>query len=292
MILNISGRTDIVAFYTKWLMNRYKEGFVDVRNPFYPKLVNRIYFDDVELIVFCSKNPKPIIPYLKDIKQKIIFHVTLTPYKDDIEPSVPDKSLIITSIKEISKIIGKDNIYVRYDPIFINDKYTLLYHEKAFNKMCHLLNGYTSNIIISFLDEYKNTKNNRHILKYKRLTESDYEFIGKKFYKIANENNMTIRTCFEKKNLVEYGFLNEPCVSKEYAFKLTGKKYKKWTARKCGCVQMIDIGAYNSCKHLCKYCYANFDENIINENYQKHDPSSSLLIGHLTENDEIKVRKD
>ena len=40
MILNVSGRTDIVAFYSKWFMNRYNEGYVDVRNPFYPKLVN------------------------------------------------------------------------------------------------------------------------------------------------------------------------------------------------------------------------------------------------------------
>ena len=44
MILNVSGRTDIVAFYSKWFMNRYNEGYVDVRNPFYPKLVSRIYF--------------------------------------------------------------------------------------------------------------------------------------------------------------------------------------------------------------------------------------------------------
>lgn len=42
MILNVSGRTDIVAFYTPWFINRYKDGFVDVRNPFNSKLVNRI----------------------------------------------------------------------------------------------------------------------------------------------------------------------------------------------------------------------------------------------------------
>ena len=50
MILNVSGRTDIVAFYTSWFMNRYHEGFLDVRNPFYKKQVSRIYFKDVDLI--------------------------------------------------------------------------------------------------------------------------------------------------------------------------------------------------------------------------------------------------
>lgn len=52
MILNVSGRTDIVAFYIE---NRYREVFVDVRNPFNPKLVSRIYFEDVDMILFCTK---------------------------------------------------------------------------------------------------------------------------------------------------------------------------------------------------------------------------------------------
>ena len=119
MVLFVSGRCDIVAFYSKWFMNRYRASFVDVRNPFNPKLVSRINFSDVDMIMFCTKNPLPIIPYLKEIDKPILFHVTLTPYKKDIEPNVIDKRKIIEGIKEISKIIGSDNVVVRYDPIFI-----------------------------------------------------------------------------------------------------------------------------------------------------------------------------
>ena len=137
MILMVSGRTDIVAFYSKWFMNRYKEGYVDVRNPFYPKNVSRINFSNVDLIMFCTKNPLPIIDFLPMISKPILFHVTLTPYKSDIEPNVIDKKLIIEGIKKISKIIGSENIYVRYDPIFLSDKYTLNYHKKAFSKLCN-----------------------------------------------------------------------------------------------------------------------------------------------------------
>ena len=43
MILNVSGRTDIVAFYSNWFMNRLKEGYVDVSNPFNPKLLHCIF---------------------------------------------------------------------------------------------------------------------------------------------------------------------------------------------------------------------------------------------------------
>ena len=293
MILNVSGRTDIVAFYSEWFMNRYKAGFVDVRNPFNPKLVSRINFKDVDLILFCTKNPLPILNNLKEIDKPIIFQVTLTPYKNDIEPNVIDKNKIIEAIKELSSIIGIDNLYVRYDPIFISDKYNIEYHKKAFAKMCTLLNGYVKQVIVSFIDDYKNVRKNYNILKYKEFTENDYKEIGTSFSEIARNNDMTVQTCFEERNLTEYGFKKADCLSHELAYKLTGKKYKNWVARKerkCNCVQMVDIGVYNSCKHFCKYCYANFDEKLVNDNFKKHNPKSSLLIGELYGDDIIKER--
>ena len=294
MILFVSGRTDIVAFYTPWFINRYKEGYVDVRNPFYPSLVSRIYFDDVDLLYFCTKNPLPIIPYLKEFKKKVLFNVTITPYKNDIELNVPNKSLIIDGVKQIADIIGKDNIYIRYDPIFLSEKYNLNYHIKAFERLCSLLDGCTNHIIISFIDDYKNVRRNMNSLKIIPFTKEDYKEIGVNFSRIAAKHNIICQTCFEKENLVEYGFVKEDCLSKRLAYSLTGKNYKKGKMRKgnlCNCVEMVDIGAYNSCKHLCKYCYANYDEAKVNENYSNHSVNSSLLIGHLTDKDTIKVRK-
>ncbi len=293
MILNVSGRTDIVAFYSEWFMNKYKEGFIDVRNPFNPKMVSRINFDDVDAILFCTKNPIPILKYLKDIDKPILFHVTLTPYNKDIEPNVPDKTKIIEAIKELSDIVGIDNLYVRYDPIFLSEKYNIEYHKKAFDKMCNLLDGYVKQIIVSFIDDYKNVRENKNVLKYRKFTENDYKEIGISFSKSCKKHNMTVQTCFEERNLSEYGFKIGECLSNELAYKLTGKTYKKWTARKgnnCNCVQMVDIGVYNSCKHFCKYCYANYDEKKVNDNFKNHNINSSLLIGKLNSDDIIKVR--
>ncbi len=294
MILMVSGRTDIPAFYSEWFMNRIHEGFIDVRNPFYPKLVNRIMMEDVDLFFFCTKNPIPIVDKLKEINKPIYFHVTLTPYKKDIEPNVPDKTKVIEAIKKISKQIGKENIVVRFDPIFINDKYTVDYHIKAFERICTLLDGYIDRILISFIDDYKNVRKNLETLKYRELTEDDYEKIGINFSKIGDEHHMYVHTCFEERDLTEYGFVKEDCLSKELAYKLTGKKFPKWHARKgnlCNCVKMTDIGVYNTCKHMCKYCYANFDETKVKENNLKHNPKSSLLIGELKADDEIKITK-
>ncbi|MBR3161608.1 MAG: DUF1848 domain-containing protein [Bacilli bacterium] len=293
MILNISGRTDIVAFYSEWLMNRLDEGFIDVRNPFNPKMVSRIMLDDVEMLFFCTKNPIPILDKLKDIKKKVYFHVTLTSYKEDIEPNLVSKRDIIEGIKKLSNIIGRDNLVIRYDPVFINDKYSVDYHVKAFDKICNILDGYVSKILISFIDDYKNVRKNYKYLKYKELTEDDYRRIGLEFSRSAREHGMVVHTCAEDRNLVEYGFIKDECMSLELAFKLTGKVYKKWNARKkvpCQCIEMVDIGVYNSCKHFCKYCYANYNERMVYDNYGKHNPKSSLLIGEIEDDDIIKIR--
>ncbi len=293
MILNVSGRCDIVAFYTPWFMNRYKEGFVDVRNPFYPNLVSRINFLDVDLIVFCTKNPIPIIDHIKEIKIPIIFQVTITPYKEEIE-KIKSKKEIIQAVQKLATIFDPEYIYIRYDPIFLSPKYTLDYHLKAFSKLTTLLEGSCKHIIVSFLDIYKNVLKNKDILNYQDFKEEDYKIIGRNFSKIAASHGMTVQTCFEERNLVEYGFLKADCLSPELAFKLTGKKYPKWRARKggnCNCCNMVDIGFYNSCLHMCKYCYANYLESEVVTNYKNHDPNSSLLIGSLKETDIIKIRK-
>ncbi len=293
MILNVSGRCDIVAFYSEWFMRRYREGYVDVRNPFNPKMISRISFDNVDLILFCTKNPIPILDKIKEIDKPILFHVTITPYKEDIEPNVREKSKIIEAVKALSNILGKDRLTIRYDPVFLNDKYTLDYHVKAFDRLCSLLDGYVSKILISFIDDYKNVRKNGDILKYREFTENDYKVIGESFSKIAKEHGMVVHTCFEDRNLVEYGFVKDECLSHELAFKLTGKTYKSWTARKekkCNCVQMVDIGVYNSCKHFCKYCYANYDEDKVISNFNNHFDDSSLLVGKIEEDDVIKER--
>ena len=294
MILFASGRTDIPAFYSKWFINRVKAGFVDVRNPFNQNLVSRINFSDVDLIMFCSKNPLPMIDKLKMLKVPVLFHVTITPYSKDVEPNIPDKRLIIEGVKKLSLVLGIDNVVLRYDPIFLSDKYNVDYHIRAFDKLCKNLNGYVNKIIVSFMDEYKNVRINKDILKYRTFTREDYKKIGEAFSKSAMDNGMSVQTCFEDEDLTEYGFVKGECLSHELAYILTGKKFKSSNVRKekkCECVQMVDIGDYNSCMHMCKYCYANYDEKAVSSNFERHDDNSSLLIGSVQSDDVIKVRK-
>ena len=178
--------------------------------------------------------------------------------------------------------------------MYLSKKYNLEYHKKMFERLCASLEGFTERILISFIDDYKNVRRNKSYLNIEDFTEKDYQEIGTSFKKSAHTHKMIVHTCFEDKNLIEYGFDQGECLSHELAYIMTGKKYKNWTARKerkCNCVEMVDIGVYNSCKHFCKYCYANFEEKQVISNYNLHDPNSSLLIGNVKETDIIKVRK-
>lgn len=291
MIINVSGRTDIVAFYTPWFLNRMKEGYFLVRNPFNPCSISRINVENIDLIVFCTKNPLPILDSLHTLQKPFLFQVTFTPYHKDIEPYVPDKRLILNAIRKLSKLSKESKPLVRYDPILLNERYDVKYHIKAFEKMCMELEGYVDRIIVSFVDDYKNVRKHQTELQTKEFTDADYKLIGTSFSYIAKEHGMCVQTCFEQRDLCEYGFRKDVCMSVEEAFLITGKKFKKWKARDCGCVEMVDIGQYNTCRHYCKYCYANFDEKRIEENVRLHDPESPLLIGNVQPQDQIRVRR-
>lgn len=287
MIINVSGRTDIVAYYMDWFVNRWDEGYFDVRNPFNPKLVSRIFVSDIDMIVFCTKNPLPLLDVIHLFSIPIQLQVTITGYFDDIEPNVPNKRKVIECIKELSSYLGKENVCVRYDPILLNSKYNVDYHIRAFHKLCTMLNGYVSKMIVSFVDDYKNVRNNH--LDYHNPSNEEHIMIKNAFEKSAADNKLNLVSCMEKEYAI--GNTQDCCVSIKYAFDRTGKLYKEWKARDCQCVSMVDVGAYNSCLHGCKYCYANYDSKQIALNYKAHDVHSSLLIGHLSFDDQIKIRK-
>ncbi|NTW91425.1 MAG: DUF1848 domain-containing protein, partial [Erysipelotrichaceae bacterium] len=70
MILNTGSRTDIPAYYSEWFYNRIKEGFVYTRNPYNPKLIHSYKLDPsvVDILVFCTKNPEPMMKRLDEIQ--------------------------------------------------------------------------------------------------------------------------------------------------------------------------------------------------------------------------------
>lgn len=292
MIINTGQRTDIPAFYAEWFANRIKEGFVCVRNPYNPNQVSRYKLEPsvVDVIGFCTKNPAPMFPYmdlLKDYGQ--YWFVTLTPYGKDIEPNVPDKHRLIEDFKKLSTIVGIDSVGWRYDPIFLSDIYTIDYHLHAFRQIAEELKGYTKTVVISFIDLYPKVKVN--FPEAREVSQADRLHIGREIIKIANVNGMSVKLCAEGDELAKFGADCSGCMKISDYEKAIGRRLivpkKKGARAECACYLSCDIGAYNTCMHLCKYCYANAEPTVIFKQNKLHDPESPFLIGNYLEGDKI-----
>lgn len=295
MIINTGQRTDIPAFYAKWFINRIKEGYVLVRNPYYPNLVTKFSLDPkvVDVIGFCTKNPRPMLPYLDELsKYKQFWYVTITTYGRDLEPNVPYLLDVIEDFKTLSLRLGKYAVGWRFTPIIITPNYPKERHLKAFEYIASRLAGYTKLAVFGFVDLYDKLKKNHPEIQ--DASDDDKVYLAKEFQKLAKKYNMELRLCSKEKWLKNYGIDVDGCMRLEDYERSAGVKLKptsKMQARRgyCACLLSNDIGSYNSCMHLCKYCYANGNSKMVLSNYQNHDDNSPFLIGTLKENDNIKV---
>ena len=293
MILNTGLRTDIPGFFSEWFYNRIEDGFVYVRNPYAKNQIYSYRLDPelIDCIIFCTKNPKPMLENLEKIdKFNQYWHITITPYEKEIEPNVPPMNDVLESFKYLSKKLGKENVTLRYDPIFINEKYTLEKHIESFEYIANSLSDYTTEAIISFIDLYEKTK--RNFPKAREVTKDERLKLGKEFAQIGKKNNITIKTCVEGSELDKFGIDSSGCMTKEVIERAINKNLNvpKQKARngECYCLLNNDIGEYNTCGHGCLYCYANSNKRLVKRNLKLHDPKSPILIGEIKEDDIIK----
>ncbi len=294
MIIQTGMRTDIPAFYSEWFINRIKAGFVLVRNPYNPIQVTRYSLspDVVDLISFCTKNPSPMLDKMDHLAPYgQYWFVTITPYEKDIEPNVPDKQKVMEDFKRLSDRVGVDSIGWRYDPILVDSQHSVQWHIGKFEEMAKNLSGYTKICVISFIDIYKKVEKN--FPQARAVSHQDKMTIGKAFIEIAGNYGMTIRPCAEGTSLAPYGADCSGCMTvKTYETALHSnlavpKRGKNQRNGECACLLGTDIGAYDTCGHLCRYCYANTDPDLVKENMRKHDPKSPFLLGNLNPEDII-----
>lgn len=289
MILSVSRRTDIPAFYAEWFMERLRQKYVLVRNPFNYHLISKIPLtpENIDLIVFWTKNSKPIHKYLDEIDElgyKYYFQYTITPYKKDMEENIQDKKEIVETFKNLSEKIGSEKVILRYDPVILSDNYTIEYHKKAFSMLCQQISTYTKKIIISFLDDYKKISKNIKNLNVKEISDEEMYIIAENFAETADKYNLKIESCAEQIDLEKFGINHGKCIDDELIEKITGYKIKACKDGQrisCGCIKCIDIGEYNTCLHKCLYCYANINKDTAFKNYKLHNKFSPLLIGDV-----------
>ena len=302
MIISASRRTDIPAFYSKWFMNRIKDGYVLVQNPYNTKQIRKVFLTpfQVDAIVFWTRNAKPLIPYLDDLDKlgyNYYFQYTITGYKRELERFTPSLQKAIETFIELSDKIGKEKVIWRYDPIILSDYSSYNEHLRLFEKISNMLENKTDKVVISFADSYKKITNNLKNIGYKDILENKKELylFCEELSNIVKDRNIQIETCTEEIDLSIFGINPTKCIDDKLLDKLFNKNLcaikDKNQRKECGCVESIDIGMYNTCSHGCVYCYATFSDNTVKKNRQKHNPSSALLLGELKDLDEEIKKK-
>ena len=293
MIISASRRTDIPALYPEWFMNRLLMGEVLVPNPYNRKKVSRIELsrETVDCFVFWTKNPEPLLPYLKKIDMlgyPYYFEMTITDYREDLEPGVPSTEEAMATFMLLGDRIGRERMDLRFDPIIINEKYTLDYHLEQFEMMCSWLHPYTDRCIISFVDYYKGSP-------FMELEAEDMIQAARKLVKIADKYQLPLYTCAEKVDFRPYGILPGSCIDKKKVENIVGYrldvKRDRGQRKACGCVESVDIGMYGTCIHGCKYCYASGNHDSAVRRHELHDANSPMLIGGLRGDETITDRK-
>jgi hypothetical protein len=300
MILSVSRRTDIPAFYSEWFLNRLDAGEVYIRNPFNPRQVTHLIIppENIDCIVFWTKDPSPLIsckPRLDSFTIPYYFLFTITPYGEDIEPNLPPVSELLTRFRNLSETLGNERVIWRYDPIIFTPNMDAHYHLGRFTEMCGTLSGYTLRCIVSFFAPYKKVLKNCEQLAI-QLPEADrMREMLIKLKEIADSYSIELRTCAAAQDYSELGIAPSECIDSTLISKLTGKSipYKKDPSQRkeCRCTRSIDIGAYNTCAHGCLYCYANTNHKKASGLFRRHDPLAPTLTGGINEEDTV-ARKE
>ena len=310
IIVSASRSTDIPAFYSDWFIERLEAGYVKWYNPFNNQPLY-VSFANTKLFVFWSKNPKPMLERLDKLEalgfKQYYFQFSLNDYvAEGFEPNVPNVEERIDTFRRLSDRIGKERVIWRFDPLLLTDKISVEVLLERIAKIGRRLKGYTEKLVFSFIDiaSYKKVKKN--------LVDSGCrEFIAEEQLKFANglarlndELGLELATCGELADLSECGIKHNKCVDDELIMRLfhgdeelmnyIGAEkdiFGEWHIVKrakdkgqraaCGCIVSKDIGEYNTCPHLCHYCYANANNAAALENWERHQtyPHSETITG-------------
>ena len=193
-----------------------------VPNPYNRKKISRIRLspDTVDCIVFWTKNPEPLLPYLKEIDDmgyQYYFQITITDYRDDLEPGVPCTEDVMATMLLLSETIGQERIDWRFYPLILTDRYTADYHADMFETMCQWLNKAAERCIISFVDSYRGTH-------YPELEQEEIEAVAERLSRIASRYRVPLYACAEKTDLARYGIGHSSCIDKEKIKRVIGYK--------------------------------------------------------------------
>ena len=314
VIISVSRETDIPAFYSDWLVSRLREGWCAWKNT-YSGTIHKVSFDKTRLIVFWSKNPKPLLERLDEVEalgfRQYYFQFTLNDYvREGLEPNVPPVAERIDTFKRLADRIGKERVIWRFDPLMlgcaadtaVGSPASSLSIDELLERIGNIgrqLKGYTEKLVFSFIDigAYRKVQRNLEGLGVREFSPEEQWQFAQGLAERNKELGLELATCGDEADLSAYGVRHNKCVDDELMMRLfhddaalmdfIGAEYDMFSGwhipkskkdkgqrKACGCIVSKDIGAYNTCPHLCRYCYANASPEQALTNWRRHKAQS------------------
>jgi DNA repair photolyase len=290
-IISASRRTDIPAFHWRWFMNRIDAGYCHWVNPFNAKQVFRVSLrpGDVAGIVFWTRNAAAMLPDIERLNSDgFLFYVqyTINNYPRELEHHSPPAERAVETLRQLSSATSPDRVIWRYDPIILSSHTPPEYHVERFEELAAQLRGWVTSAYFSFCDPYGRTK--RHFRAMTRRlgwtfeygTPEEHDQLAEALAGIASQNGMELYSCAEAA-LHAQGVKRGSCIDQQLLAKLRPDlRFDLKTAptrEGCGCVQAVDIGAFDTCAFGCEYCYANSSVELPRRRIKECDPEDSIL---------------
>lgn len=319
IIVSASRSTDIPAFYADWFFKRLEIGYSAWTNPF-NGVKSYVSYDKTRFIVFWSKNPRPLLNHLNELKEREIgcyIQYSLNDYEEEkLERGVPPIAERIDTFKKLVDALGFGGVIWRFDPLMLTDDIDIDKLLEKIENIGNQLKGYTEKLVFSFADIalYRKVKSNLEAngIPYHEWTEEQMkDFAGRLVelnkrkgwnYKLATcgekgrypgvepnhciDDELIIRRAYHDKELMAFlkadvRPMPEPNLFGESEplpadaiilgngqYATRGDNRDKGQREFCGCMKSKDIGEYNTCVHLCEYCYANASKEIALANYK------------------------
>lgn len=319
VIVSASRSTDIPAFYADWFLHRLKTGYSAWTNPF-NGVRSYVAYADTRLVVFWSKNPKPLLQpggcldYLAEKGINTYIQYTLNDYvAEQLERGVPLLQERIDTFKRLVDKVGFGKVIWRFDPMILTDR---IGTEEILSKVERIgsqLKGYTEKLVFSFADirAYRKVQSNltKNDIRYREFETSDMLAVAAGLSELNRQWGYTLATCGEKIDIESFGIVHNKCVDDDLMIKyfshdkalmdflgveiVEGDLFNsdriikhrnnkdKGQRQFCGCIVSKDIGEYNTCPHLCEYCYANASKETAVSNWKRHrnNPYAETITG-------------
>ena len=313
LVISASRRTDIPAFYADWFFARLAKGYLATLNPFNGTR-SYVSFERTRFVVFWSKNPRPLVRYLPLLRERgigCLVHYTLNDYEEDGLERVPNLDFRLETFRQLSSELGRDAVVWRFDPLLLTKTVSVETLLARIIALGDILKDWTKRLVFSFADiaTYRKVRNNlaRFGVAYREWSEEEMREFAKRLAELNRERswNLELATCGEEVDLSAYGIGHGRCIDPELVVRLasgdkdllrgmgqgpalpgitppllSAARKDRGQRPSCGCMQAVDVGEYNTCPHLCRYCYANTSEKSVLANFAHHreHPEAPMLV--------------